>query len=119
MELIPEMERFIHLIARAFAKTAGSENPDVYADTVVAHARTLADVPAEDPTEKTTETLSDPKGGERVELGPLKTVHYADGSSATGYGDVPQISPEGSPAVVPAQGEDTPADPLVKTQSAE
>lgn len=60
MELIPEMERLIHLIARAFAKTSGSENPDVYADTVVAHARTLADVPAEDPTEKTTEELASP-----------------------------------------------------------
>lgn len=73
MELIPEMERFMHLIARAIAKTHGSENPDTFADTVVAHARTLADVPAEDPTEKTTEQLASPPA-----LEPAPEVPAAD-----------------------------------------
>lgn len=78
MELIPEMERLIHLIARAFAKTSGSENPDTYADTVVAHARTLADVPAEDPTEKTTEELASPPAAietTQIEEAPAAEVH--------------------------------------------
>lgn len=44
-----------------------------------------------------------------------ETVHYADGSSATGPGPLPQTSPEGAPAVdppatVPVVGETT-ADP--------
>lgn len=85
MELIPEMERLIHLIARAFAKTHGSENPDIYADTVVAHARTLADIPAEDSTEKTTEELAAPQAAPVPELGALNTVQNEDGTAETSY----------------------------------
>jgi hypothetical protein len=92
MELIPEMERLIHLIARAFAKTSGSESPDTYADTVVAHARALADVPAEDPTEKTTEQLASPVQVLPEETAPAASVeapvpHAADAASVEHTGE--------------------------------
>lgn len=42
MELIKDMEAFIHLVAQAFAKARGDEQPHIFADTVVGHARDLA-----------------------------------------------------------------------------
>lgn len=42
MELTKDVESLIHLIARAFAKTAGSETPEVHADVVLEHAKALA-----------------------------------------------------------------------------
>lgn len=42
MELTKDVESLIHLIARAFAKTAGSETPEVHADVVLEHAKAIA-----------------------------------------------------------------------------
>jgi hypothetical protein len=42
MELTKDFESLIHLIARAFARTAGSETPEVHADVVLEHAKAIA-----------------------------------------------------------------------------
>lgn len=42
MELIKDMEGFIHLVAQAFARARGDEQSHVFADVVVAHARDIA-----------------------------------------------------------------------------
>lgn len=42
MELIKDMEAFIHLVAQAFARARGDEQSHVFADVVVGHARDIA-----------------------------------------------------------------------------
>lgn len=42
MELIKDMEAFIHLVAQAFARARGDEQPHIFADVVVGHARDIA-----------------------------------------------------------------------------
>lgn len=42
MNLTQEMKDFVHLIARALAKTSGSQTPEVFADVVLEHALALA-----------------------------------------------------------------------------
>lgn len=42
MELITEMEAFMHLFAQALAKAKGDEQPHIFADVVVGHARDIA-----------------------------------------------------------------------------
>jgi len=40
--LTEEYEKLVHLIAQAFAKTHGAEEPHIFADTVLEHAKTLS-----------------------------------------------------------------------------
>ena len=42
MNLTQEMKDFVHLMARALAKTSGSQTPEVFADVVLDHAVALA-----------------------------------------------------------------------------
>jgi len=42
MELIKDMEAFMHLFAQALAKAKGDEQPHIFADVVVGHARDIA-----------------------------------------------------------------------------
>jgi hypothetical protein len=42
MNLTQEMKDFVHLLARALAKTDGSKTPEVFADVVLEHAVALA-----------------------------------------------------------------------------
>jgi hypothetical protein len=42
MNLTQEMKDFVHLMARALAKTSGSQTPEVFADVVLEHAVALA-----------------------------------------------------------------------------
>jgi hypothetical protein len=43
MNLTQEMKDFVHLLARALAKTDGSKTPEVFADVVLEHAVALAE----------------------------------------------------------------------------
>lgn len=61
MILTKELEDFLHLTARAFAKTSGSETPHVFADTVLEHAKALdASAAPVEPTVETKVTMEVP-----------------------------------------------------------
>lgn len=101
MELIKDMEAFMHLFAQALARARGDEQSHVFADVVVGHARSIAK--EDDDTnsisaavQKSDEQMlaAEPEDTGYIETRILQTKYYEDGSSATGY-EVPDVSPEG------------------------
>lgn len=87
MFLTEETEKLIHLIARAFAKTAGSLTPHVFADTMLEHAKAEAAAPV--PAEQVAAEAAD------APLNPALTdAHPTEGHDAAPSSTEPAAAPE-------------------------